>query len=182
LRKALWIVAFVIAASLTPTVLCADNITYNVDVGVGGDILTGTITTDGTMGQLKSQDILGFSLFDSEQLLGVNGISSNAPAQPPPPSSITVLNATPFGTLQQFGPIPNENAINFVDSSGGVEIDLGTVKIYNNTNNIVGMTNGSELGTIVRELNLSSGTSGLVLVACSVLIIRGRRRIPTPIA
>jgi hypothetical protein len=47
---------------------------------------------------------------------------------------------------------------------------------------IVGMTNGSELGTIVRELNLSSGTSGLVLVACSVLIIRGRRRIPTPIA
>jgi len=37
----------------------------------------------------------------------------------------------------------------------------------------------SVIGTAVPELNPTSGTSAIVLLACAVLIIRGRRPLPT---
>jgi hypothetical protein len=64
MRKLFWLspVLLVFATIGAPTVLRADSITYNVDLAVGADSVTGTITTDGKTGVLTSSDIVSWAL------------------------------------------------------------------------------------------------------------------------
>jgi hypothetical protein len=62
MRKSLWIIALVFVAVLTPAVLIAQDITYTVDQSVGPGSVTGSITTDGTIGTLSSTDISNWNL------------------------------------------------------------------------------------------------------------------------
>jgi hypothetical protein len=62
MRRTLWIIALALTAMLTPTVLRAADITYTVDETVGAGIVTGSITTDGTIGTLDTADIVNWDL------------------------------------------------------------------------------------------------------------------------
>ena len=103
MHKSFWNVVLLFAASVAPTTLRADDSVYVVNVNVGGDMLTGTITTDGKIGDLEGQDIAGFSLSDSQHLLGTSGISSSTggfvDVSPGNPTTPTTLGSTSNGTL-----------------------------------------------------------------------------------
>ena len=42
--------------------VCRADITYDVNLGIGGDTVTGTIVTDGNLGVLASSDIVSYAL------------------------------------------------------------------------------------------------------------------------
>ena len=56
------IISFVFVALIAPTVLKADNIAYTVNQTEGSFGVTGTVTTDGTIGTLSSADIITWDL------------------------------------------------------------------------------------------------------------------------
>jgi hypothetical protein len=62
MRKTLWLIALIFAAIAAPTVLRADDIVYSVNHAEGSFGVTGTVTTDGTIGTLSSTDIIGWDL------------------------------------------------------------------------------------------------------------------------
>ena len=62
MRKFLWIIALLVAAISAPTVLRASSITYSVNQTVGAGGVSGTITTDGTIGGIGAGNIGGWSL------------------------------------------------------------------------------------------------------------------------
>jgi hypothetical protein len=63
MRKSIWIVVLALTAILAPTALKAGDITYAVDetVGPAGSV-TGSITTNGTIGVLDDSDIVDWNL------------------------------------------------------------------------------------------------------------------------
>ena len=62
MRKYVCILSLLFAALLAPTVLKADGIQYTVNQTEGAFTVTGTITTDGTIGVLSSVDIVAWNL------------------------------------------------------------------------------------------------------------------------
>jgi len=67
IRRILWIIALVFAALIAPTVLRANDITYNVNQtgllpGAGTGSLIGTITTNGATGILSGADFVSVNL------------------------------------------------------------------------------------------------------------------------
>jgi hypothetical protein len=180
MRKVLWIIALVFAASLAPTVLHADNITYGVNFTVGGDTVTGTITTNATIGQLTGSDIIAFSLSDSDNLIAVLN-NTNSSVDLNFETTPTFLSANP--TLITYDPNglttfiivdPGVGKIGIGPGGTGSIADLATGRTVTGTvSNVIGG---------VPEINPASAPSALALVAGVVLIIRGRRKIPTPIA
>jgi hypothetical protein len=62
MRKSIWIVALALTVTLAPTALKASDITYTVDDTVGAGSVTGTVTTDGTIGGLDSGNIVDWNL------------------------------------------------------------------------------------------------------------------------
>jgi hypothetical protein len=62
MRKFVWILSFLFAALLIPTVVKADGIQYTVNQTEGAFTVTGTITTDGAIGTLTSADIVAWNL------------------------------------------------------------------------------------------------------------------------
>jgi len=62
MRKFLWIISFVFAVLIAPKALRADGIVYSVNQTEGWFTVTGTITTDGTIGVLSSNDITSWDL------------------------------------------------------------------------------------------------------------------------
>jgi hypothetical protein len=62
MRKSLWIIAALFAVISAPTVLLADDITYNVNQTEGIFAVSGTVTTDGAIGTLGNTDIVAWDL------------------------------------------------------------------------------------------------------------------------
>ena len=177
MRKTLRIIALVFAASLVPTVLRADNITYDVNVNIGGDILTGTITTDGTIGPLSAGNISSYSLSDSENILGTTFTPATSTiftfgqtsALYASPTEITVLPG-----VQDFY-VYNPTALVVVDANLSDFIFNSSPYGFTGFSNI---TSGTQFAIVaaVPALNPSSGTSALALLVGAVLVIRGRRK------
>jgi MYXO-CTERM domain-containing protein len=73
--KSLWICALALTGLLAPSVLKADDITYNIDLTVGSGSIIGTITTNGDTGVLTAADLVGWSLAvnDGTPLLTLQG-------------------------------------------------------------------------------------------------------------
>jgi len=67
----------VTAVMVSPSLLRADNITYNVDQTVGAGSVTGTITTDGTIGVLNAGGVIDGPVGFAGNLVGVNLILSD---------------------------------------------------------------------------------------------------------
>ena len=63
MRRSMFAIPLLFLASLSPAVMKASDITYNVNATVGAaGSLTGFITTDGDLGVLGQADILGWNL------------------------------------------------------------------------------------------------------------------------
>lgn len=62
LRESVCVIALALAATLVPTVAKADNITYTVDETVGIGQVSGSITTNGTIGTLVTADIVDWNV------------------------------------------------------------------------------------------------------------------------
>jgi hypothetical protein len=62
LRESVCVIALALAATLVPTVVKADDITYGVDETVGIGQVTGSITTNGTIGTLVTADIVDWNV------------------------------------------------------------------------------------------------------------------------
>jgi hypothetical protein len=63
MRKSLWMmVAVLLAAVATPTVLMASPLTYNFNQTFGPGSVHGTLTTDGTIGVLGAANIVSWNL------------------------------------------------------------------------------------------------------------------------
>jgi hypothetical protein len=62
MRKSLWLIGLALAALSAPTALRAADITYTVYESVGAGMVTGSITTDGTVGTLATSDIVDWNL------------------------------------------------------------------------------------------------------------------------
>jgi hypothetical protein len=60
------------AAMVSPSLLRADNITYNIDQTVGAGSVTGTITTDGTIGALNTGGVTDGSVGVAGNIVAVN--------------------------------------------------------------------------------------------------------------
>jgi hypothetical protein len=181
MRKSMWIMGFVIAASLTPSIVRADNITYDVNINLGGDILTGTITTDGQLGQLTAGDISSYSLTDSQNLLGATLTPANSTLDPTGATQIRL-----FASPTQITPSPNGSILTITSNApnpstlqiSGKPDNFEVVIFGPDESMVVGIP--STLGTVagtVPEIDPSSGTSALALVATVICIIRGRRKI-----
>jgi hypothetical protein len=187
MRKSLLAIALIFAASLAPTVLRADTV-YNVNANIGGDILTGTISTDGNLGQLTAGDITAYSLSDSLNILGTTRTMSNSTFITP---LSTVIDL--YATSTQLTSQDNVTPFNF-EAPGGTELiieplGVGISLIGNSSVTDSNLLTSNIVGTVtpasppaVPELNPSSGTSALLLVACAAMILRGRRKIPAPLA
>src|SRR6267378_6044483 len=88
MRKSLWSIAVVFAVAVeSPTVLraTATDITYTVNQTVGAGGVTGTITTDGTIGTLAAGNIIGWNLL-------LNSGSSTITLTGPPSANSNVGN------------------------------------------------------------------------------------------
>lgn len=62
MRKSVLMLILVLVAGLAATPSKANDITYNVDMAVGGGNVMGTITTDGATGTLDTADIVNWDL------------------------------------------------------------------------------------------------------------------------
>jgi hypothetical protein len=62
MRRYLGIILFAVVALASPTVVSANDITYNVNQTEGVFGVTGTVTTDGTIGTLSTSDIAAWDL------------------------------------------------------------------------------------------------------------------------
>ena len=180
MRRSLWIIAVVFVASLAPTVR-ADAITYTINTNIAGDILTGTITTDGHLGQLTAGDITAYSLSDSLNLLGTTRTLSNSTFISPPSTIIDLV-----GTSTQLLAQNNFTPFQFTAGGGvGLTIEpqgLGGSIIQNSSVAVSAGILSPVIGVAVPEINSATAPSALALVAGAVLIIRGRRKVPTPLA
>jgi hypothetical protein len=85
----MWLITLALAATLVPTVAKADT-TYAVDETVGIGVVTGSITTNGTIGTLDSADIVNWNL---------------------------VLNDGTNPTFDLEGPTSGNNSLIFMDGS-----------------------------------------------------------------
>jgi hypothetical protein len=65
------------AAMVSPSLLRADNITYNIDQTVGAGSVTGTITTDGTIGVLNTGGVIDGPVGFAGNIVGVNLVLSD---------------------------------------------------------------------------------------------------------
>jgi hypothetical protein len=92
-----------LSAVLSPAILKANSINYTVDQTVGVGSVTGTITTDGTIGTIATSDITSWALtlFDGTNILSVSSTSPSAITQAPFPPS-TDLTATATDLLFNF--------------------------------------------------------------------------------
>jgi hypothetical protein len=159
----------VFAASLAPTAVRADDITYAVDLTFDGDTLMGTISTNGTLGPLTAADISSYSLYDTENFLTTTLTQSNSSfTSGPNPTTITA-------TATQL--ITNGTGTNFnIDGPGGEIFFINNVSgvntvVLNNTGNDTnandnfraGLIIASVQSTSVPELNPSSGGMRLTL-------------------
>ena len=179
MRNSLWIIALVFAASFAPTVLRADDITYLVDVADGPDTIIGSITTDGTIGAIGAGQIFGGYTLTVTGLNTFTLNGSNSTISQP-----QTFQATNTGLLQIT---PNTNGL-IINGTGAVTGDLiefeaffnspqPIINVHSPGQSSVSSSVSATFGT-VPELNLSSGIAAILLVACSGLIIRGRRTIP----
>lgn len=62
MRTSIWIIVLALMATLAPTALRASDITYVVDQTAGIGSMTGTITTDGTLGFLFTANTIDWNL------------------------------------------------------------------------------------------------------------------------
>lgn len=62
MRKSVSIIVLVFAAMFAPSILRADDIVYSVNQTEGSFNVTGTVTTDGTIGTLSTADIVAWGL------------------------------------------------------------------------------------------------------------------------
>lgn len=177
MRKLLWIIA--LAASMASTSF-ADTV-YNVNVNIGGDILAGTISTDGKIGQLAVGDVTAYSLSDSLNLLGTTLTMSNSTFMPGETnrSILMDIQATPTqlsvqGPFSSFNIVSPTVTVTFLPPTGG---DSQICKT-----GLPCVGGATAVLTGVPEINSTSGSSALALVAGAVLIIRGRRKVPAHIA
>jgi hypothetical protein len=65
------------AAMVSPSLLRADNITYNIDQTVGAGSVTGTITTDGTIGALNTGGVIDGPVGFAGNIVDVNLVLSD---------------------------------------------------------------------------------------------------------
>jgi hypothetical protein len=65
------------AAMVSPSLLRADNITYNIDQTVGAGSVTGTITTDGTIGALNTGGVNDGPVGFAGNIVNVNLVLSD---------------------------------------------------------------------------------------------------------
>ncbi len=65
------------AAMVSPSLLRADNITYNIDQTVGAGSVTGTITTDGTIGVLNTGGVIDGPVGFAGNIVAVNLVLSD---------------------------------------------------------------------------------------------------------
>ena len=65
------------AAMVSPSLLRADNITYNINQTVGAGSVTGTITTDGTIGALNTGGVIDGPVGFAGNIVAVNLVLSD---------------------------------------------------------------------------------------------------------
>ena len=65
------------AAMVSPSLLRADNITYSIDQTVGAGSVTGTITTDGTIGVLNTGGVIDGPVGSAGNIVAVNLVLSD---------------------------------------------------------------------------------------------------------
>jgi hypothetical protein len=189
----MWLITLALAATLVPTVAKADT-TYAVDETVGIGVVTGSITTNGTIGTLDSADIVNWNLvlndgtnptFDLEgpasgnnSLIFMDGSDLTATAT----QLLFAFGAADGGRLQFYisgGPIICYSTI--VDCTGTpVGISLDTVTPDNHfvytalsdtevIANVAGVPSAPEPGTVV-----------LLLAGIALLIVM-RKRLARPV-
>lgn len=193
IRRTLWIVAIVFAALIAPAVLRAADITYNVDqiVGAGSSTgtVTGTITTDGTIGALSGNDIVSVDLFltvpgpPTYNMTGDVVSYSLTPGTPVDDCGITcglTASATTImfnfsagnGTYFDLGDTgtPNEWCLSSSidcgpNQTGGADF----VTVGDPTVSSLGLTGEVEIASNVISSTPEPGTGGLLLIGAGLL-------------
>ena len=173
----------------------ANDITYTVDQTVGSGSVTGTITTDGTIGTLATADVIGWDLTlnDGTNTITLNSLNAATYVQ----VSGNALSATPTNLLFDFessGPqeyflfgngtqdpgfgdvcwLNNESCANF----GGDGITLADLNL-DNIDPSVSLPDGDTV--IATDPPLSTpepGTGGLMLIGAGMLgLVMMRKRL-----
>jgi hypothetical protein len=153
-----------------------------------GDTLTGTITTDGTLGVLQGSDILSFQFtFDLSAGLTVDDRT--------PSIDVGTWGSSDPGVLVTNILIPSPTGVvasaNALTSVGGGNLFItetaGNNHAYFSINNSfltfgdqhfseqTGLTVNPVFATTAPEIDPSSATSGLTLLLGGLLVFRGRR-------
>jgi hypothetical protein len=122
MRKSLWIIALVFTAIVAPTQLRADDIQYTVSQSLPAGGITGTITTDGTLGSLALADIVGWNLTitsysSSETLTQSNSTVVSGPVDGLSATSTALTSDFPdatFGYLKFAATSPTEGFVVWV--------------------------------------------------------------------
>ena len=81
MRKAIEICALALSVFIAPIVLRASDITYDVNQVVGSGSVTGTITTDGTLGLVGTGDIVDWDLTINDGLASSEFVLTSANSQ-----------------------------------------------------------------------------------------------------
>jgi hypothetical protein len=164
--------------------------TFNVDFTVGGDTVTGSITTDVSSGALVATDITNYSLTDS--LLGVS-VNMTADGFTSAPFATTGLVIT--GNQLEFNFANSTPAASFFGVCCGPSIDLAdtAVSAFAGGSMIavpyVGAIVGPQLAhgaltilgtapatTAAPEIDPASAAGGLALLVGGLLVLRGRKQ------
>jgi hypothetical protein len=186
MKKSLFIIPLLFAALGAPTVVRAD-ITYDFDLTVGAGSVSGTITTDGTIGGIGAGNIAGWNLTLAD--------GTNTLVLTPFNSSVTVsgccggaLTATPtdlafnFGLSESYGAQFDFNGIDstvgelclsFYCSEGdGIEIsNLDSVGDNVFVDEFPPLYTGTEIATVTPE----PGTAILWLTGVVLMILMRKR-------
>jgi hypothetical protein len=176
-KKLIVALAFALALIATPSAHAA-SITYSIDLNVGTDVLTGTITTDGTIGQLAAGDITGYSLSDSLNILGTTLTTTNSLLTPsttstliPLTGSLTGLTFATSGTSLQISPIAGNSSLTIFSGAATdfIRIDAPACAPSSCPNG-----HAASIGA-VPETSTASGIIEGALMVGAVLILRRRR-------
>lgn len=182
MRKFLWLIALAFAAGLAPTVLRADTVyTY---AGNNFTSVSGPYTTAMSV----SGSFALASPFAADFSGGIAPLSFNFSDGV---QTLTNLNTEPFSSIYiqtdanaqilrweialhtPSGSIISDNGTIALDE-GGVINALGLSQRGGN----VEIPGSWSISTAVPEIDPTYSTSAIVLILCSALIIRGRRKIP----